>query len=90
MESSVKKAILVLALASALASCTVSKDSVTLALEGQGYTDITMGGPALFGCSDGDRFTRTWAATGVNGVRVKGVACSGFFKGVTIRSTGRA
>jgi hypothetical protein len=86
----VNKTLLIAAAAVMLSSCTVGGDAVTLALESQGYTNVELGGPALFGCAKDDNFTRTWKATGQQGTRVKGVACSGLFKGVTIRPTGRA
>lgn len=90
LEKTLNKTLALVAAALLLSSCTVSKDQTTLALEGQGYSNIELGGPALWGCSEDDNFTRTWKATGSNGVRVKGVACSSLFKGVTIRTQGRA
>lgn len=90
LETSVKKFLPVLAVAFLLSSCTVGKDQSLLAVEGQGYSNVELGGPALFGCDKGDKFTRTWKATDQQGRRVKGVVCSGFFKGATVRLTGRA
>lgn len=69
--------------------CTVSPTETTQALEEQGYSDVKLGGNSWFGCSDKDTFTRVWEATAPNGARVKGVACGGFFKGLTIRRTKR-
>lgn len=81
---------LVLAAVFGLAGCTVSEDQSLLAVQGQGYTNVELGGIALFGCGEDDDFTRTWKATGRDGVRVKGVVCSGLLKGATVRVQGRA
>jgi hypothetical protein len=85
-----KKIIIILAASLAISGCTVPANDTVAALEEQGYRDVKVGGFAMFGCSEGDTFTRTWEATAQNGSRVKGVACGGWFKGITIRRTGRA
>lgn len=80
----------VAALAVMSAGCTVGEQPTIDALEASGYTNVELGGIAMFGCGKDDDFTRAWKATGQNGVRYKGVACSSLFKGVTVRQTGRA
>lgn len=70
-----------------MAGCTVSEGKSRGVLEAQGFTDVELGGPALIGCSEGDRFTRTFEAKGANDTRVKGVICAGLFKGATVRTT---
>jgi len=70
-------------------ACTVSPTDTRQALEEQGYSDVQLGGNSWFGCDSKDGFTRVWTATATNGARVKGVACGGWFKGVTIRRTKR-
>lgn len=80
----------ILALASVvvgLAGCTVSEPRATSAVEAMGFSDVKLGGPSLFGCSDKDTFTRTFTATAANGKRVHGVICKGLMKGATVRLT---
>lgn len=77
------------ALTLSLAACTVQEDTAVGVLTAQGYSQIELGGPAFFGCSDDDELTRTFKARGVDGQGVEGVVCSGlFFKGATVRLTG--
>jgi hypothetical protein len=56
------------------------------ALEGAGYTDITITGWNMFGCDKHDTFSTGFVAKGPTGVRVSGVVCSGLLKGATIRT----
>lgn len=54
-------------------------------LEGQGYTNIEIGGVNLFACSEDDIFRYNFTATNPYGKQVKGVVCSAPLKGYTIR-----
>lgn len=85
-----KKILIAIFAAASVAGCTVSEDDSRLAVEGQGYTDVELGGFAIFGCGKDDDFTREWKGTDRNGNRVKGVVCGGWLKGNTVRVTGRA
>jgi hypothetical protein len=68
-----------------LIGCTNAKKSRAV-LEADGVTQIEMTGYSVFGCSENDTF-----ADGFRGVkggrRVKGVVCSGWMKGSTVRYT---
>lgn len=79
-----KKLILALALVASLSACT-NADKSFRALEGAGYTQIQMNGYSFFGCGEDDAFHDSFTAKGANGKPVKGVVCSGWFKGSTIR-----
>jgi len=76
---------LILIVVATLAGCTSSNDAEK-ALKGAGYTDIQIGGYAVFGCSEDDQFHTKFTAKGPSGVPVEGVVCSGWFKGATIRT----
>lgn len=54
-------------------------------LESMGFTNVQTTGYRLLGCGTGDIRHTGFMATSVNGTRVSGIACSGFFKGTTIR-----
>jgi len=79
---------LVVAVALALSGCTVPESQATSAIEAMGMTNVQVGGYAFFGCDDKDSFASTFTATGANGRSVRGVVCSGLFKGATVRITG--
>ncbi len=80
-----KRTLLVFAAALALTGCTVGHDRVEGMLAADGYTDIEVGGNALWGCSDGDNKTQTFQAT-KNGYRIRGVVCGRFLgKAPTVR-----
>jgi hypothetical protein len=66
------------------ASCSSNEDAVDT-LTKAGYKDIETTGYSFFGCGSDDRFSTGFVATNPAGQRVKGVVCSGFFKGGTIR-----
>ena len=55
------------------------------ALAAQGFTEIKTTGYQLFGCGQDDTFHTGFEAMSPAGVRVTGVACSGIFKGTTLR-----
>lgn len=82
-----KKIISLTAIAFLLAGCTVGEKTARGALEANGMTDIKLGGPAVFGCSQDDNFTRSFEATTISGSRVKGTVCQGFLKGATVRTS---
>ena len=67
-----------------LSGCTAPNDAQK-ALKAQGFTDVTTGGYAFFGCGNDDAFHTEFTATNPTGQRVSGVVCSGWFKGATIR-----
>ncbi len=71
-------------LAMSLAGCT-DNDGARRALEDAGYSDIQVGGYALFSCSDKDTFATKFTAKGPTHKPVSGAVCSGWFKGKTIR-----
>lgn len=54
-------------------------------LEAQGYTEVEITGWKMFGCSEDDSHHTGFRARGTNGQEVSGVACSGWFKGTTVR-----
>jgi hypothetical protein len=56
------------------------------AIADQGYTNIQYQGYEWFACGQEDQFGLRYAATAPNGRRVTLAACSGWFKGVTIRT----
>ena len=69
-----------------LTACTNDPQEATRVLEAQGYTNVVIEGYAFWGCdSNSDQFSNSWRATGVNGAPVKGVICSGWLKGYTVR-----
>lgn len=67
-----------------LAACS-DADTAKRAVEAQGFTDVVITGYTMWGCSEDDTFRTGFYATGVNGVRVEGVVCSGWLKGATVR-----
>lgn len=83
-----RKALAALASVMLLATACTSPDKASTALAAQGYTDIELTGYAMFGCGERDTSRTGFVATGVTGVRVRGVVCSGWLKGSTIRITG--
>lgn len=67
-----------------LSGCTAPQDARD-ALEAQGFTEVSTGGYAFFGCGNDDAFHTEFTAKNAAGKRVSGVVCSGWFKGATIR-----
>jgi hypothetical protein len=67
-----------------LTGCT-EKDKTEVLLKKQGYTHITTDGYSFFGCSKGDTFRTKFYAKSSMGETISGVACSGWFKGTTLR-----
>lgn len=69
----------------ALAGCGVDPGKAKRILEGQGMTDVVIGGYAFWGCSDKDTFKSSFTAKDIKGQPVSGVICSGMLKGYTVR-----
>ena len=69
-----------------LASCSKPTSEVVRILESEGCTNIVDGGADIFisGCSDKDTFNNQFVCD-KNGKKVRGVLCSGYWKGYTIR-----
>ncbi len=67
-----------------LAGCSDRK-TATRVLTNNGYTDIRIEGYRLFACSEDDTFSTGFTASSPAGMTVRGVVCSGLFKGATIR-----
>lgn len=78
------KPFLVLATALLLSACTDAKGARRV-LEDAGYQQVRTTGYALFGCGEGDVFHTAFEATAPSGRTARGVVCSGWFKGRTIR-----
>ena len=79
-----KKLIAIVGITLVLFGCSSSKDARE-ALQKNGFTDIETHGYSFFGCTNDDTFKTKWTATNTQGVKVSGVACSGWFKGTTLR-----
>lgn len=65
-------------------SCTAPNRASRVLVE-NGYSDIQLTGFAWFGCGENDLFSDGFIAKSSNGSTVRGVVCSGFPKGSTIR-----
>lgn len=77
-----------------LSACTVeenptpSKSRSEQILEEEGYTEISLSGYPIWGCSDSDdNFfeNKEFTAKNMTGKTVSGYVCCGFLKGCTIR-----
>ncbi len=53
--------------------------------EKAGFTEVSVGGYAWFGCSGDDMFQTRFAGKNAQGVPVTGVVCCGFLKSCTVR-----
>jgi hypothetical protein len=69
-----------------LGGCT-KPDATTKILAAQGFTQIVIEGYAFLGCSEDDTHRTRFRAVSASGEIVRGVACSGFWKGTTLRFT---
>lgn len=67
-----------------MTACT-DEDESRQALNEAGYSDVVVGGYALFQCGKGDNFATKFSAKGPTGVPVRGAVCCGWMKGCTIR-----
>jgi hypothetical protein len=54
-------------------------------LEAQGFTDIQTGGYEWGVCGEDDDYSTGFTATNLQGHRVSGVVCCGYYKGCTVR-----
>ena len=80
------KKILGISFALLLAGC--GEDSATRAIEASGFKNVRLTGFVWWGCdnkTDSPFFNTKFAAEGLNGKPVNGVACGGFLKGWTVR-----
>ncbi|ELW2864930.1 hypothetical protein QMI71_003251 [Salmonella enterica] len=77
------KMLLILA-AFATSGCT-DADEATKVLVDSGYKDVKITGYSFTGCSKDDDFHTEFVAKGATGAEVRGVVCSGWLKGSTIR-----
>lgn len=66
-----------------------AQETSRMALLDAGYSNIEITGSEWYGCSEDDTYTIGFRANGPTGRPVKGVVCSDYFKGTTIRNTGR-
>ena len=69
-----------------LATGCTDADGARRSLQEQGYTQVQTEGYSWFGCGKGDTFATRFSAKSVAGLQVKGVVCSDWFKGTTIRT----
>jgi hypothetical protein len=79
------KGVFIISVIIASSGCT-NPDTATQALLDAGYSDIEITGYSFFGCSEDDTFKTGFIAKSARGKDVKGVVCSGFLKGSTIRT----
>jgi hypothetical protein len=77
--------IIAVACLSILAGCGVDPVKAKRILEGQGMTDVVIGGYPFWGCSDKDTFKSSFTAKDSRGHDVSGVVCGGVLKGYTVR-----
>jgi hypothetical protein len=83
----IKKLSIIALCAILLTSCT-QPERTTRILDEQGYSEIQIhpyNFMTLFACSEDDTFRTPFTATAQNGNKVRGVVCSGIFKGSTVR-----
>ncbi len=71
-------------LAIILGACSDAPNTTRI-LSDQGYTNIKTTGYSIFSCGKEDSFSTGFEATSPSGKRVKGVVCSGWMKGGTVR-----
>jgi hypothetical protein len=79
-----KRLIVLLALVATVSACEGDKDQIGRALAAEGCTSVNLTGYDPWGCSDSDTYSCGFTAVR-NGQKVKGVVCSGAWKGATIR-----
>jgi len=82
------KRLLILAAALSLAGCSTPPGTARESVEAMGLHDIQVGGIDLLGCGKDDFVGRNFTAKNSEGRTVKGVVCTGMFKGATVRFTG--
>ncbi len=80
------KTIMLLGISSLLLLCACTQpDRTREILRSQGYTNIEITGYEIFGCAEKDFFHTGFTATSPNGSHIRGIACGGILKGITIR-----
>lgn len=79
------KKLFAVACLSVLAGCGVNPDKAKKLLEGQGMSNVVIGGYSFWGCSEDDTFKSSFTAKAQNGQDVSGVVCGGWLKGYTVR-----
>lgn len=67
-----------------LVGCSVSTDKAERSMTQEAISDFSFSGPNPMGCADQDSFSLEFRGT-KNGQEVRGIICSGLFKGATIR-----
>jgi len=80
-------AVLFLGSSVAVAETVDPKSAYSRAIKSMGLKPVSIDGPPLWGCGEGDSFLFNRKFTAVNpfGERVTGVICGNFFKNYTIR-----
>lgn len=79
-----KKILVVIGCVFTLAACSDAPTAERI-LAQNGYKNIKTTGYSMFSCADSDAFATGFVATSPNGTKVRGVVCSGWMKGGTIR-----
>lgn len=79
-----KKILLATALLATLGACS-DPDTTNRLLIGMGYTNIVTTGHSFLGCGGEDTTKTGFTALSPTGTPVKGVVCSGWLKGSTVR-----
>ncbi|MBB3411251.1 hypothetical protein FHT87_005204 [Rhizobium sp. BK316] len=70
---------------SVLAGCGVDHTKAKRILEGQGLSDVVIGGYSWFGCGKEDTYRSSFTAKDAKGHDIRGVVCGGVLKGYTVR-----
>lgn len=78
------KYILAICAALTLSACT-DNNTARRALSNLGFTQIQTTGYAFFGCGESAQFSTGFIAVSPTGQTVKGVVCSGWLRGATVR-----
>ena len=66
--------------------CEGDVDHARGVVESSGYTNVIVGGPSRWSCSDSDTVSNTFTAVSANGKKVSGIVCCGLiFKNCTVR-----
>ena len=84
MKSKIINSVLLVVLLG-MGGCT-DPDSALKALKDQGYDEIKITGYEFGACGRDDSYSTGFEAKSLSGKKVKGVVCSGLFKGSTIRT----
>lgn len=79
-----KRAIIVGFLSVVIAACS-DPEGAKKAAEDAGYENVSTSGYSWFSCGKDDTFSTGFSATNAHGRPVRGVVCSGWLKGATVR-----